>query len=112
MYVNITKLTRQGKKMMYVNITKSTRQGKKMMIEFYDEERKKVHTTHFGKRGKKTYIDHQKLQKKLYYIMTHHRDGWQFFMTPKALNYWFFWNKRTLRDSIEKYMSEFKLTKY
>ena len=43
---------------MYVNITKSTRQGKKMVAIFYDEAKKKVKTTHFGDVGYEDYIQH------------------------------------------------------
>jgi hypothetical protein len=54
---------------MFVNLTKSTRQGKKMMAIFYDADRKKVKTTYFGSSGYEHYSGgHGDIQHKMNYI--------------------------------------------
>jgi hypothetical protein len=98
---------------MFVNITKSTRAGKKMMAIFYDMNKKKVKTTHFGASGYESYPDHQDLQRKMNYITRHKaREDFNDYMTAGALSYWILWNKPTLSGSIEDYMNRFKLKKY
>ena len=98
---------------MYVNITKSTRAGKKMMAIFYDEIKKKVKTTHFGASGYEDYTTHGDLQRKMNYIARHKaREDFNDYMTAGSLSYWILWNKPTLTASIEDYLNRFKLKKY
>ena len=98
---------------MYVNITKSTRQGKKMVVIFYDEAKKKVKTTHFGASAYEDYTTHQDLVRKQNYIARHkERENWNDYMTAGSLSLWILWNKPTLTASIEDYMRKFKLKKY
>ena len=98
---------------MYVNITKSTRQGKKMMAIFYDETKKKVKTTHFGASGYEDYTGHQDLQRKMNYLGRHEKkENWNDYMSVGSLSKHILWNKPTLTASIEDYMRRFKLKKY
>jgi len=98
---------------MFVNITKSTRAGKKMMAIFYDEAKKKIKTTHFGQAGASDYTIHGDMQRKMNYISRHKvREDWNDYMMPGALSYWILWNKPTLSASIEDYMSRFRLRPY
>ena len=98
---------------MFVSIGKSTRAGKKMMAIFYDMNKKKVKTTHFGQEGASDYILHNDLTRKMNYIARHkEREDWMDYMTAGALSYWILWNKPTLSGSIEDYMNRFKLKKY
>jgi hypothetical protein len=98
---------------MYVNITKSTRAGKKLMATFYDEAKKKVKTTHFGASGYEDYTTHGDLQRKMNYIARHKaREDFNDYMTAGSLSYWILWNKPTLTASIEDYLNRFKLKKY
>jgi hypothetical protein len=98
---------------MFVNITKSTRAGKKMMAIFYDEAKKKVKTTHFGQETASDYTIHGDMQRKANYIARHKaREDWNDYMTAGALSYWILWNKPTLSASIEDYINRFKLKKY
>ncbi len=98
---------------MYVNITKSTRAGKKMMAVFYDEVRKKVKTTHFGTSGYESYPDHQDLQRKMNYLERHEKkENWNDYMSAGSLSRWILWNKVSLNESIKDYMYRFKLGKY
>ena len=98
---------------MFVNITKSTRAGKKMMAVFYDETRKKVKTTHFGASGYEAYPDHQDLQRKMNYLERHEKkENWNDYMSAGSLSRWILWNKVSLNESIKDYMYRFKLGKY
>ena len=98
---------------MYVNITKSTRQGKKMVAVFYDEAKKKVKTTHFGAVGYDDYTTHSDLQRKMNYIARHkERESWNDYMSSGSLSRWILWNKPTLSESIKDYMSRFRLREY
>ena len=98
---------------MYVNITKSTRAGKKMMAVFYDETRKKVKTTHFGASGYEDYTGHQDLQRKMNYLERHEKkENWNDYMSAGSLSRWILWNKVSLNESIKDYMYRFKLGKY
>ena len=97
---------------MFVNITKSTRQGKKMMAIFYDEAKKKVKTTHFGASGYEDYTTHGDLQRKQNYLSRHGNENWNDYMTAASLARFILWNKPTLSASIEDYMNRFKLKKY
>ena len=98
---------------MYVNITKSTRQGKKMVAVFYDEVKKKVKTTHFGAVGYNDYTITGDLQAKMNYLQRHEkREEWADYMTSGSLSRWILWNRPTLTASIADYMHRFKLKKY
>ena len=99
---------------MYVNITKSTRAGKKMMSTFYDETKKKVKTTHFGASGYEHYSGgHQDLQRKMNYLERHEKkENWNDYMSAGSLSKHILWNKPTLTTSIEDYMRRIKLQKY
>ena len=95
---------------MYVNITKSTRQGKKMVAIFYDEAKKKVKTTHFGAVGYEDYTTHGDLQRKMNYIARHkERENWNDYMSSGCLSKYILWNKPTIKGSIEDYINHFKL---
>jgi hypothetical protein len=98
---------------MYVNITKSTRAGKKMMATFYDHYKKKIKTTHFGADGFQDYTQHGDLTRKMNYLSRHkEREDWTDYMSAGALSRWILWNKPTLSASIEDYMNKFKLKEY
>jgi len=98
---------------MFVNITKSTRAGKKMMAIFYDEAKKKIKTTHFGQENASDYTIHGDLTRKMNYLARHkEREDWADYMSSGALSRWILWNKTTLKESIEDYMNKFNLKKY
>ena len=97
---------------MFVNITKSTRQGKKMMAVFYDEAKKKVKTTHFGQENASDYTIHGDMARKANYIARHKtREDWNDYKSSGSLAYYILWNKPTIKASIEDYMNRFKLKK-
>ena len=99
---------------MYVTIKPSTSSGKKMMAIFFDVNKKKIKTTHFGASGYEHYSGgHQDLQRKMNYLERHEKkENWNDYMTAGSLSRWILWNRPSLNESIQDYMRKFKLTKY
>ena len=98
---------------MYVSIGKSTRVGKKMMAIFYDINKKKIKTTHFGQETASDYTIHGDIARKMNYLDRHKgREYWEDYMTAGSLSRWILWNKPSLSESIKDYMNKFKLREY
>lgn len=98
---------------MYVNIGKSTRAGKKMMAIFYDMNKKKIKTTHFGQENASDYTIHGDLNRKVNYLSRHEtREDWNDYMSSGCLSKYILWNKPSLTESIKDYLNRFKLIKY
>tara|TARA_B110000503_G_C6961551_1_gene335274 strand:+ start:156 stop:452 length:297 start_codon:yes stop_codon:yes gene_type:complete len=95
---------------MYVSIGKSTRAGKKMMAIFYDMNKKKIKTTHFGQETASDYTIHGDIARKMNYLARHkEREDWEDYMSSGSLARWILWNKSSLTESIKDYMNRFKL---
>ena len=95
---------------MYVNIGKSTRAGKKVMAIFYDMNKKKIKTTHFGQENASDYTIHGDIARKMNYLARHKdREDWNDYMSSGSLARWILWNKPSLTESIKDYMNRFKL---
>lgn len=95
---------------MKVEIKPSTQKDKKFMAIFYDDDRKKKKTTHFGAKGMSDFTIHKDKQRKERYLDRHRkRENWNSFMTAGALSRWILWNKPTLKASISDYKKRFKL---
>jgi len=100
--------------MVYVQLDKSTREGKKYMAIFYDENRKKIKTVHFGAQG---YQDYTTLagdddERKEAYLFRHGKENWDNYMTPASLSRWVLWNYKSKSKSYNDYLRRFNLQKY
>jgi len=94
--------------MPYVTIKRSTNPKKKYMAIFYDHDRKKVKTTHFGSAGMSDFTKHKDEERKKRYMNRHKkRENWNAPMTAGALSRWILWNKPTLRASISDFKKKF-----
>jgi len=83
---------------------------KKYMAIFYDEDDKKVKTTHFGANGMSDYTQHKDPERKQRYIDRHsHRENFNDYMSAGALSRWILWNKTSLKASIADYKNKFNL---
>ena len=99
--------------MTYFQLKKSTREDKKYMAIFYDDNRKKIKTTHFGSAGMSDYLHHKSEERKYLYLNRHRKnENWDDFYTAGALSKWILWNKTTISSSIADYMKRFNLKKY
>ena len=98
---------------MFVEFKKSNNPRKKLTAIFYDKNKKKIKTTHFGAVGYDDYtITNDEKQKELY-RKRHLKDlKTNDFKRPGYLSFYVLWNKKTLKASIANYMKLFGLKKY
>ena len=98
---------------VYVQIINSTRKEKKLMAKFYDDDRNKVKTTHFGAKGMSDYTKHKNNEQKELYISRHKsNENWDDYTTAGALSRYLLWNKPGLSASFTDYLKRFNLKKY
>lgn len=98
---------------VYVQIINSTRKEKKLMAKFYDNDRNKVKTSHFGSAGMSDYTKHKDDERKERYLVRHKsNENWNDYTTPGALSRWLLWHKPTLSASFTDYLKRFNLKKY
>jgi hypothetical protein len=94
----------------YVIFRKSDRPDKRLKAIFLDKDKNKVHTTHFGLKNGKTYIDHQDNDKRLAYLARHRpREDWDNFITSGSLARFVLWEKTSLIGGINNYRKIFNL---
>jgi hypothetical protein len=99
--------------MVFVELKKSYIKGKKYTAIFYDDDRNKIKTTHFGSAGMSDYTKHKSDQKKNLYILRHSvNENWNDYKTAGALSRWILWNKTTIDESFNHYLKKFGLKKY
>lgn len=95
---------------MKVEIKPSTNKNKKFMAIFFDDNNKKIKTTHFGSKGMSDFTIHKDKERKERYLKRHQkRENWNNPMTGGALSRWVLWNKPTLKGSIRDYKKRFNL---
>lgn len=103
-------------KPIYIDIKNSTNQGKKLMAIFYNIDKKKLKTIHFGQKGALDYTTHDPKirdeRKRLYDIRHKDRENWNDMMTAGTLSKFILWNLPNIEDSKKSYISKFNLKKY
>ena len=98
---------------MYVKLSKSNIEGKKYTAIFYDDDRKKIKTSHFGSAGMSDYTKHKDDERKQRYLDRHrNNENWNDYMTPGSLSRFILWNKPTINASYNDYLKKFNLKKY
>ena len=102
---------------MFVQFKKSKNPKKKYTAIFYDLNKKKIKTVHFGFNNPKDknndFTKHKDEKRKERYLLRSKsflRTG--DYMRAGYLAKWILWNKPTLKESINSYMKEFKLKPY
>lgn len=99
---------------MFVDLLPSDKKKYKMI--FYDDNRKKIKTVHFGQKGALDFTRHKKedrdARKKAYIIRHEKRENWSDPMTAGALSRWILWSKPTIEGSFRDYKKRFNLKKY
>lgn len=98
--------------MVKVEIEKSNRNDKRFVAIFYDDDNKKIKTTHFGIKNPKvgTFIDHKNNKLKENYLKRHRKnENWNDFETAGSLSRYILWNKPTFQKSLADYKKTFKL---
>ena len=97
---------------MKVEIKSSPMKDKRLVAIFFDDNNKKIKTTHFGLKNPKigAFPDHNNEKLKTNYLKRHKpRENWNDYMTAGSLSRWILWNKKTIKESIEDFKRRFKL---
>ena len=97
---------------MYVQLTPSTQEGKKYTAVFYDENRNKVKTTHFGATGYTDFTLSGDENKKTNYLSRHGKENWNDYMSAGSLSRWILLNYKIKSKSYNDYIKKFNLKKY
>ena len=99
--------------MVFVQLKKSEIDGKKYTLLFFDNERKKIKTTHFGSAGMIDYTKHKDEERKQRYLDRHRaNENWNDYMSAGSLSRWILWHKSTISASYNDYIKRFGLKKY
>lgn len=101
--------------MVFVQLKKSTSEGKKYTAVFYDENRKKIKTTHFGQAKAKDFTSHgedAEERKKLYLDRHRNNEDWNDYKSAGSLSRFILWNKPSVSASYNDYLKKFNLRKY
>jgi len=97
----------------YIQVTKSTRPNKRYTAIFYNNERKKVKTVHFGYDKGSTYIDHKDDKIKNAWIARHRVNGtFDIPTTASSLAYYILWTEKTFEGGLKNFLNRFNLYKY
>ena len=99
--------------MTYIQLLKSKLENKRYTAIFYDNNKVKKKTVHFGLKRGQTFIDHKDDAIKQAWIARHSVTGdWTKPDTASTLAYYLLWNKTTLSESYNDYLKKFNLKKY
>lgn len=99
--------------MVSVKISQSDRTEKKMKAVFYDNDGKKIKTTHFGASGYTDFIKSggdQERKKRYLARHTRNNEDWNDYMSAGSLSRYILWNQPTLSASISSYKKKFNLS--
>jgi hypothetical protein len=92
---------------------KSDLDNKKYKAIFYNKDRSKVKTTHFGAKGMNDYTIHKDDERKERYLARHKvNEDWNDYTSAGSLSRYLLWNKPSLSASFNDYLKKFKLKKY
>ena len=100
---------------MKVEIKSSPMKDKRLVAIFFDDNNKKIKTTHFGLKNPKigAFPDHNNEKLKTNYLKRHNpkvtNENWNDMFSAGALSRWILWNKKTIKESIEDFKRRFKL---
>ena len=101
--------------MVFVQLKKSEIDGKKYTAVFYDDDRKKIKTTHFGQAGANDFTSHgedAEERKKLYLERHKNSENWADYKSAGSLAKYILWNKPSVSASFNSYLKTFGLKKY
>ena len=96
---------------MKVTITDSTNPKKKLMAVFFDDDGKKIKTTHFGQDGADDYTITNDKEQRTRYRIRHKKDlDTNDYKKAGYLSYYILWGSSTsLQENIKKYKKRFNL---
>ncbi|EKX50060.1 hypothetical protein GUITHDRAFT_67308 [Guillardia theta CCMP2712] len=96
----------------HVKLSRSDVKGKKYKMEFYNKDKQRIKTIHFGAIGYSDYTKHKDDSRKANYISRHQSsENWNVPDTAGSLSRWILWNHKSLNESYKSYLNKFNLTK-
>jgi hypothetical protein len=99
--------------MVFVQLDKSDREGKKYKAIFYDDNRKKILSVHFGQAGANDYTRTHDDEAKQRYIERHQKnENWSDPFSAGSLAYHLLWSEKSMAKAYNKYLAKFNLQKY
>jgi hypothetical protein len=99
--------------MVYTQLDKSDREGKKYKMIFYDNNRKKISTIHFGQAGANDYTLTHDDEAKERYINRHEKnEEWNDPFSAGSLAYHLLWTEKSMAKAYNKYLAKFNFKKY
>lgn len=105
----------KDEKPYYVDIKNSNLNNKKLMAIFYNKNKDKLRTIHFGQANANDYTTHPpeiRDQRRMLYINRHKdREDWSIPMSAGSLSRWVLWEKPNRSESINFYLNKFNLKK-
>lgn len=93
--------------MPYLEVKKSTRGNKKYMAIFYDHNKKKVKTVHFGASGYEDFTQHKNEFRKERYLNRHRNEDWGNPMSAGSLSRWILWEYPDFNRAVREFMRRF-----
>ncbi len=98
--------------MPYLEIKKSNVKNKKWTAVFYDCNKKKVKTVHFGDNRYEDYTQHKNEIRKNAYLNRHRNENWNDFMTAGSLSRWILWEYESFDKAVEAFRKRFAFHQY
>jgi len=100
--------------MVYVQLKKATTQGKKYTLIFFDKDRSKTKTIHFGQAGADDFTKTGDKEQRDRYRDRHSnsRENHNVPDTPASASWHILWNKPSVSASYNAYLKKFNLKKY
>jgi hypothetical protein len=99
--------------MVYVQLDKSNRTEKKFKVIFYDDNRNKILSVHFGQAGANDYTKTHDDEAKQRYIERHQKnENWNNPFSPGSLAYHLLWTEKSMAKAYNKYLAKFNFKKY
>jgi len=99
--------------MVYVQLDKSDRTEKKYKVIFYDDNRKKILSVHFGQAGANDYTRTHDEEARQRYIERHEKnENWNDPFSPGSLAYHLLWTEKSMAKAYNKYLAKFNFKKY
>lgn len=95
---------------MYVSINPSKIMHKKYTAVFYNSDKKKLKTTHFGDNRYEDYTQHHDEMRKANYISRHKsNEDWNDYTQAGSLSRWILWEHKSFDKAVKEYMKRFGL---
>lgn len=98
--------------MPYLEIKRSNIKNKKWTAIFYDHNKKKEKTIHFGDSRYEDLTQHKDEFRKNRYLNRHRNEDWNNPKTAGSLSRWILWSETDIDKAISSFMRKFGFKKY